>query len=149
VLGGWVGRVRYYADGNDAIHIVPDSLQSTGRNSPKTALSVSWVRETALTYWIPAAWGLRRGGQGYVEKHYSRIGRLPHHRDGRIGYGWVAMLILQWRARRGQAVLRYTVDAEGEAYDLGGLVDGEPWLKGQVVRVVTTGGWWLGRSAAA
>src|SRR5258708_21909394 len=33
-----------------------------------------------------------------------------------------------------------TVDAEGESYDLGGLVDGEPVLKGQVVRVVTTGG---------
>ena len=33
-----------------------------------------------------------------------------------------------------------TVDAEGEGYDLGGLVDGEPVLKGQIVRVVTTGG---------
>jgi N-methylhydantoinase B len=32
------------------------------------------------------------------------------------------------------------VDAEGEGHDLGGLVDGEPVLKGQVVRVVTTGG---------
>jgi N-methylhydantoinase B len=35
-----------------------------------------------------------------------------------------------------------TVDAEGEGYDLGGLVDGEPVLKGQIVRVVTTGGGW-------
>jgi N-methylhydantoinase B len=33
-----------------------------------------------------------------------------------------------------------TVDAEAEGYDLGGLVDGESVLKGQVVRVVTTGG---------
>jgi len=33
-----------------------------------------------------------------------------------------------------------TIDAEGEARDLGGLVDGEAVLKGQVVRVVTTGG---------
>ena len=33
-----------------------------------------------------------------------------------------------------------TVDLEGEARDLGGLVDGEPVLAGQVVRVVTTGG---------
>ena len=33
-----------------------------------------------------------------------------------------------------------TIDAEGEGFDLGGLVDGEPVLKGQVVRVVTTGG---------
>jgi len=33
-----------------------------------------------------------------------------------------------------------TVDLEGEARELGGLVDGEPVLGGQVVRVVTTGG---------
>jgi N-methylhydantoinase B len=33
-----------------------------------------------------------------------------------------------------------TVDAEGDGHDLGGLVDGEPVLKGQVVRVTTTGG---------
>src|SRR5262249_45132573 len=35
---------------------------------------------------------------------------------------------------------RVTVDLEGAARDLGGLVDGEPVLAGQVVRVVTTGG---------
>ena len=33
-----------------------------------------------------------------------------------------------------------TVDALGAATDLGGLVDGEPVLAGQIVRVVTTGG---------
>src|SRR5581483_8743026 len=33
-----------------------------------------------------------------------------------------------------------TVDLDGEARELGGLVDGEPVLRGQVVRVVTTGG---------
>jgi N-methylhydantoinase B len=33
-----------------------------------------------------------------------------------------------------------TVDVDGEARELGGLVDGEPVLKGQIVRVVTTGG---------
>ena len=33
-----------------------------------------------------------------------------------------------------------TVDLEGAPRDLGGLVDGEPVLAGQVVRVVTTGG---------
>src|SRR5207237_9686016 len=32
------------------------------------------------------------------------------------------------------------VDIEGTPRDLGGLVDGEPVLAGQVVRVVTTGG---------
>src|SRR5207237_2161779 len=32
------------------------------------------------------------------------------------------------------------VDIEGTPRDLGGLVDGEPVLKGQIVRVVTTGG---------
>jgi N-methylhydantoinase B len=33
-----------------------------------------------------------------------------------------------------------TVDVEGASRELGGLVDGEPVLTGQVVRVVTTGG---------
>ena len=33
-----------------------------------------------------------------------------------------------------------TVDIEGTPRDLGGLVDGEPVLAGQIVRVVTTGG---------
>jgi N-methylhydantoinase B len=33
-----------------------------------------------------------------------------------------------------------TVDAQASALDLGGLVDGEPVLAGQIVRVVTTGG---------
>ncbi len=33
-----------------------------------------------------------------------------------------------------------TVDAFGQGRDLGGLVDGEPVLAGQIVRVVTTGG---------
>jgi N-methylhydantoinase B len=33
-----------------------------------------------------------------------------------------------------------TVDIEGAPRDLGGLVDGEPVLAGQIVRVLTTGG---------
>jgi N-methylhydantoinase B len=33
-----------------------------------------------------------------------------------------------------------TVDAEGKAHDLCGLVDGEPVRAGEIVRVVTTGG---------
>jgi N-methylhydantoinase B len=33
-----------------------------------------------------------------------------------------------------------TVDIEGTPRDLGGLVDGEPVLAGQIVRVLTTGG---------
>ncbi|HEY7944469.1 MAG TPA: hydantoinase B/oxoprolinase family protein, partial [Casimicrobiaceae bacterium] len=33
-----------------------------------------------------------------------------------------------------------TVDADGAPRDLGGLVDGEPVLAGQIVRIVTTGG---------
>ena len=43
-----------------------------------------------------------------------------------------------------------TVDAEGNAHDLGGLVDGEPVRAGQIVRVVTTGGGgWAIRSSAS
>jgi len=65
VLGGGSGG-RYYADGNDAIHIVPDS-----RNQPA---EFTETRFPLLVEKTGAAYGFRRrgfapGGQGY-EKHY-------------------------------------------------------------------------------
>src|SRR5439155_327413 len=79
--------------------------------------------------------GLRRGGQGY-EKHYRALvdcRTIVTADRVRLGcYGLNG-------GKAGQPFC-VTVDAEGEGYDLGGLVDGEPVLKGQVVRVVTTGG---------
>ncbi len=68
VLGGGSGG-RYYADGNDAIHIVPDS-----RNQPAEFTETRFpllVEKLALRTDSGGA-GLRRGGQGY-EKHYRAL----------------------------------------------------------------------------
>jgi N-methylhydantoinase B len=131
VLGGGSGG-RYYADGNDAIHIVPDS-----RNQPAEFTETRFpllVEKLALRT-DSGGVGLRRGGQGY-EKHYRALvdcRTIVTADRVRLGcYGLNG-------GKAGQPFC-VTVDAEGEAYDLGGLVDGEPVLKGQVVRVVTTGG---------
>jgi N-methylhydantoinase B len=131
VLGGGSGG-RYYADGNDAIHIVPDS-----RNQPAEFTETRFpllVEKLALRTDSGGA-GFRRGGLGY-EKHYRALvdcRTIVTADRVRLGcYGLNG-------GKAGQPFC-VTVDAEGEGYDLGGLVDGEPVLKGQVVRVVTTGG---------
>src|SRR6202140_1561405 len=131
VLGGGSGG-RYYADGNDAIHIVPDS-----RNQPAEFTETRFpllVEKLALRTDSGGA-GLRRGGQGY-EKHYRALvdcRTIVTADRVRLGcYGLNG-------GKAGQPFC-VTVDAEGEGYDLGGLVDGEPVLKGQVVRGGTTGG---------
>jgi N-methylhydantoinase B len=131
VLGGGSGG-RYYADGNDAIHIVPDS-----RNQPAEFTETRFpllVEKLALRTDSGGA-GLRRGGQGY-EKHYrALIDCRTIVTADRVRLGCYGL-----NGGKAGAPFCVTVDAEGEAYDLGGLVDGEPVLKGQVVRVVTTGG---------
>ncbi|MDB5515970.1 MAG: hydantoinase B/oxoprolinase family protein [Tardiphaga sp.] len=131
VLGGGSGG-RYYADGNDAIHIVPDS-----RNQPAEFTETRFpllVEKLALRTDSGGA-GLRRGGQGY-EKHYRALvdcRTIVTADRVRLGcYGLNG-------GKAGQPFC-VTVDAEGEGRELGGLVDGEPVLKGQVVQVVTTGG---------
>jgi N-methylhydantoinase B len=131
VLGGGSGG-RYYADGNDAIHIVPDS-----RNQPAEFTETRFpllVEKLALSTDSGGA-GLRRGGQGY-EKHYRALvdcRTIVTADRVRLGcYGLNG-------GKAGQPFC-VTIDAEGAARDLGGLVDGEAVLKGQVVRVVTTGG---------
>jgi len=131
VLGGGSGG-RYYADGNDAIHIVPDS-----RNQPAEFTETRFpllVEKLALRTDSGGA-GLRRGGQGY-EKHYRALvdcRTIVTADRVRLGcYGLNG-------GKAGQPFC-VTVDAEGAGRELGGLVDGEPVLKGQVVKVVTTGG---------
>ena len=131
VLGGGSGG-RYYADGNDAIHIVPDS-----RNQPAEFTETRFpllVEKLALRTDSGGA-GLRRGGLGY-EKHYRALvdcRTIVTADRVRLGcYGLNG-------GKAGQPFC-VTIDADGEERDLGGLVDGEAVLKGQVVRVVTTGG---------
>ncbi|HTP93593.1 MAG TPA: hydantoinase B/oxoprolinase family protein, partial [Xanthobacteraceae bacterium] len=79
--------------------------------------------------------GKRRGGLGY-EKHYRALvdcRTIVTADRVRLGcYG-----VNGGKAGRPFCV---TIDIEGAPRDLGGLVDGEPVLAGQIVRVVTTGG---------
>jgi len=131
VLGGGSGG-RSYADGNDAIHIVPDS-----RNQPAEFTETRFpllVEKLALRT-DSGGPGKRRGGLGY-DKHYRPLVdcRVIVTADRvRLGcYG-----LNGGKAGRPFAV---TVDLEGSPRDLGGLVDGEPVAAGQLVRVVTTGG---------
>jgi N-methylhydantoinase B len=131
VLGGGSGG-RYYADGNDAIHIVPDS-----RNQPAEFTETRFpllVEKLALRTDSCGA-GKRRGGLGY-EKHYRALVdcRTIVTAD-RVRLGCYGL-----NGGKAGEPFCVTVDLDGEARELGGLVDGEPVLKGQVVRVVTTGG---------
>jgi N-methylhydantoinase B len=131
VLGGGSGG-RYYADGNDAIHIVPDS-----RNQPAEFTETRFpllVEKLALRTDSGGA-GKRRGGLGY-EKHYRALVdcRTIVTAD-RVRLGCYGL-----NGGKAGEPFCVTVDLAGEARELGGLVDGEPVLKGEVVRVVTTGG---------
>ena len=131
VLGGGSGG-RYYADGNDAIHIVPDS-----RNQPaeftETKLPLL-VEKLALATDSGGA-GFRRGGLGY-EKHYRVLTdcRTIVTAD-RVKLGCYGVA----GGKAGKPFLS-TVDPEGENRKLGGLVDGAPVAKGKILRVQTTGG---------
>ncbi|HVL35892.1 MAG TPA: hydantoinase B/oxoprolinase family protein [Burkholderiales bacterium] len=131
VLGGGSGG-RSYADGNDAIHIVPDS-----RNQPAEFTETRFpvlVEKLALRTDSGGA-GKRRGGLGY-EKHYRVLvdcRTIVTADRVRLGCYGVA------GGKAGQPFC-VTVDLEGAPRDLGGLVDGEPLAAGQVMRVVTTGG---------
>ena len=131
VLGGGSGG-RYYADGNDAIHIVPDS-----RNQPAEFTETRFpvlVEKLALRADSGGA-GKRRGGLGY-EKHYRALV------DCRTIVTADRVRLGCYGVNGGKAGKPFcvTIDAGGTPRDLGGLVDGEPVLAGQIVRVVTTGG---------
>jgi N-methylhydantoinase B len=131
VLGGGSGG-RYYADGNDAIHIVPDS-----RNQPaeftETRLPLL-VEKLALRTDSGGA-GKRRGGLGY-DKHYRALV------DCRVIVTADRVRLGCYGVNGGKAgqPFRVTVDIDGGARELGGLVDGEPVAAGEIVRVCTTGG---------
>jgi N-methylhydantoinase B len=132
VLGGGSGG-RTYADGNDAIHIVPDS-----RNQPAefTETKFPFVVEKLALRTDSGGAGQRRGGLGY-DKHYRAL--VDCHTivtADRVKLGCYGV-------NGGHAGLPFvvTVDPGGpNERRLGGLVDGEPVRKGEVVRVETTGG---------
>jgi N-methylhydantoinase B len=132
VLGGGSGG-RYYADGNDAIHIVPDS-----RNQPAEFTETKFpllVEKLALRTDSGGA-GKRRGGLGY-EKHYRAL--VDCHTIVTAD----RVLLGCYGVNGGKAGKPFvvTVDPGGaRERHLGGLVDGEPVRAGEIVSVQTTGG---------
>lgn len=132
VLGGGSGG-RHYADGNDAIHIVPDS-----RNQPAEFTETKFpllVEKLALRTDSGGA-GKRRGGLGY-EKHYRAL--VDCHTIVTAD----RVLLGCYGVNGGKAGKPFvvTIDPGGSSERrLGGLVDGEPVRAGEIVSVQTTGG---------
>ena len=131
VIGGGSGG-RYYADGNDAIHIVPDS-----RNQPAEFTETRFpllVERLALAIDSGGA-GKRRGGLGY-DKHYRALV------DCRTIVTADRVRLGCYGVNGGKAGTPFcvTIRSGGATRTLGGLVDGEPVAAGDIVEVRTTGG---------
>jgi N-methylhydantoinase B len=132
VLGGGSGG-RYYADGEDTIHVVPDS-----RNLP-TEFSESrfpFVVERLGLAVDSGGAGRYRGGLGY-EKDIRML------RDAHFMSIADRSILACWGLRGGRAgrPFQVTVDPGGpgeRAVDA--LADAEPISAGEVIRIRTTGG---------
>ena len=132
VLGGGSGG-RYYADGSDTIHVVPDS-----KNLPVEFTETRFpliVERLALATDSGGA-GTRRGGLGYL-KEFRVL------RDSAFLCVADRAILACWGLRGGKAgaPFKVTVDPGGpNERVLPGLVDDEPIPAGTLVRVETTGG---------
>jgi N-methylhydantoinase B len=132
VLGGGSGG-RYYADGSDAIHVVPDS-----KNLPAEFTEARFplvVERLALATDSGGA-GTRRGGLGYLKE-------IRVLRDSSFLCVADRSILSCWGLRGGKAgaPFRVTVDPGGPGERvLAGLVDDEPIPAGTLVRIETTGG---------
>ncbi|HEX6197335.1 MAG TPA: hydantoinase B/oxoprolinase family protein [Jiangellaceae bacterium] len=132
VLGGGSGG-RYYADGEDTIHVVPDS-----RNLP-TEFSESrfpFVVEKLGLAVDSGGPGLRRGGLGY-EKHIRML------RDAHFMSIADRSILSCWGVAGGLAGRPFsvTIDPGGPAErEVDALADAEPVRAGEVIRIHTTGG---------
>jgi N-methylhydantoinase B len=132
VLGGGSGG-RYYADGEDTIHVVPDS-----RNLP-TEFSESrfpFVVERLGLAVDSGGAGRYRGGLGY-EKHIRML------RDAHFMSIADRSILSCWGVRGGRAGRPFsvTIDPGGPAERVvDALADAEPVKAGEVIRIRTTGG---------
>jgi N-methylhydantoinase B len=132
VLGGGSGG-RYYADGEDTIHVVPDS-----RNLP-TEFSESrfpFVVERLGLAVDSGGPGRYRGGLGY-EKHIRML------RDAHFMSIADRSILSCWGLRGGRAGRPFsvTIDPGGpDEREVDALADGEPVRAGEVIRIRTTGG---------
>jgi N-methylhydantoinase B len=132
VLGGGSGG-RFYADGSDTIHVVPDS-----KNLPVefTETRFPLVVERLALAPDSGGPGKRRGGLGYL-KEFRVL------RDSYFLCVADRSILGCWGLKGGKAgrPFRVTVDPGGPRERvLPGLVDDEPIVVGTLVRVETTGG---------
>jgi N-methylhydantoinase B len=132
VLGGGSGG-RYYADGEDTIHVVPDS-----RNLPTEFTESRFpfiVERLGLTVDSGGA-GRYRGGLGY-EKHIRML------KDANFMSIADRSILACWGVKGGKAgrPFEVTIDLGGPAErKVDALADAEPVKAGQVIRIRTTGG---------
>jgi N-methylhydantoinase B len=132
VLGGGSGG-RYYADGEDTIHVVPDS-----RNIPVEFAESRWpfiVERLGLAV-DSGGPGRFRGGLGY-DKHIrmSRAANFMSIADRSV--------LSCWGVNGGRAGRPFSVvvDPGGpHEREIGALADAEPVREGEVIRIRTTGG---------
>jgi N-methylhydantoinase B len=132
VLGGGSGG-RYYADGEDTVHVVPDS-----RNIPVEFAESRWpfvVERLGLAV-DSGGPGRHRGGLGY-DKHIRML------RDARFMSIADRSLLACWGVRGGRAgrPFQVVIDPGGpNERTVDALADAEPVRAGEVIRIRTTGG---------
>ncbi len=132
VLGGGSGG-RWYADGEDTIHVVPDS-----RNLPSEFTESRFpflVERLALAQDSGGA-GQFRGGLGY-EKDIRML------RDAHFMSIADRSILACWGVKGGRAgrPFEVTIDPGGPGErTVDALADAEPVLAGQLIRIRTTGG---------
>ena len=132
VLGGGSGG-RYYADGEDTIHVVPDS-----RNLPTefTESRFPFIVERLGLAVDSGGAGRYRGGLGY-EKHLRML------RDANFMSIADRSILACWGVKGGRAgrAFEVTIDVGGPTERVvDALANAEPVLAGQVIRICTTGG---------
>lgn len=133
ILGGGSGG-RYYADGSDAIHVVPDS-----KNLPVEFVEGRFpVRIEKLGLAADSGGpGLHRGGLGYQKE-------IRVLADDATFMSIADRSILScWGLNGGQAGAPFKVTIDPDTDDereMEGLCDREPVANGAVIRIETTGG---------
>lgn len=132
VLGGGSGG-RYYADGEDTIHVVPDS-----RNLPSEFSEARFpflVERLGLAVDSGGA-GRYRGGLGY-EKHIRML------KDAHFMSIADRSILSCWGVKGGKAgrPFEVVIDPGGpNEREVDALADAEPVAAGEVIRIRTTGG---------
>ncbi|SFN94581.1 N-methylhydantoinase B [Pseudonocardia ammonioxydans] len=132
VLGGGSGG-RYYADGEDTIHVVPDS-----RNLPTEFTEARFpFRVESLSLAVDSGGpGEFRGGLGY-EKHIRML------KDAHFMSIADRSILSCWGVKGGKAgrPFQVTIDPGGpNEREVDALADDEPVTAGEVIRIRTTGG---------